>query len=292
MGDIYAILTALCWSSAVILFDISSKKFEALQLNAIKNLIGVCGFFVTIIVFSIPLPKFSSDELIILIISGFLGITIADVLFLESLKRMGSGISALVSTIYTPSIFILAFILFNETIAIQSYLGGLIVISGIVITVYKVPRNITRENLYIGICLGILAQFFTAYSVLSVKPILEEHPILYDALYRFSVGLVGTIIICILKVGFIDLIQTYKNGLINYHLVLGAILGTYLSVILWLSGFKYTLAGRAAIYNQLSTVLIVIFARLFLSESLDTRKIIGVFLAMFGALLVTLVDQT
>ena len=62
-------------------------------------------------------------------------------------------------------------------------------------------------------------------------------------------------------------------------------------MILWLAGFKYTLAGRAAIYNQLSTVLIVIFARLFLSESLNTRKIIGVLLAIFGALLVTMVDQ-
>ena len=63
-------------------------------------------------------------------------------------------------------------------------------------------------------------------------------------------------------------------------------------MILWLAGFKYTLAGRAAIYNQLSTVLIVIFARLFLSESLNTRKIIGVLLAIFGALLVTMVDQS
>ena len=292
MGDIYAILTALCWSSAVILFDISSKKFEALQLNAIKNLIGVCGFFVTIIVFSIPIPKFSSDELTVLIISGFLGVTIADVLFLESLKRMGSSISALVATIYTPSIFIIAFILFNETIALQSYLGGFIVISGIAITVYKVPKNITRKNLYIGICLGILAQIFTAYSVLTVKPILVEHPILYVALYRFSVGLVGSIIICIIKYDFNDLIQNYKNGLRNFHLVLGSVLGTYLSVILWLAGFKYTLAGRAAIYNQLSTVLIVIFARLFLSESLNSRKIIGVLLAIFGAMLVTMVDQS
>jgi len=291
MGDFYAVLTAFCWSSAVIFFDISSKKFEALQLNAIKNLIGVAGFIVTIIVFSIPIPKFSSDELTVLIISGFLGVTIADVFFLESLKRMGSSISALVATIYTPSIFIIAFILFNETIALQSYLGGFIVISGIAITVYKVPKNITRKNLYIGICLGILAQLFTAYSLLTVKPILEEHPILYVALYRFSVGLISTIIICIIKYGFNDLIQNYKNGLRNYHLVLGSILGTYLSVILWLAGFKYTLAGRAAIYNQLSTVLIVIFARLFLSESLNTRKIIGVLLAIFGALLVTMVDQ-
>ena len=221
-----------------------------------------------------------------------MGVTIADVLFLESLKRMGSSISGLVSTIYTPSIFILAFILFNETIAVQSYLGGFIVISGIAITVYKVPKNITRKNLYIGICLGILAQIFTAYSVLTVKPILVEHPILYVALYRFSVGLVGSIIICIIKYDFNDLIQNYKNGLRNFHLVLGSVLGTYLSVILWLAGFKYTLAGRAAIYNQLSTVLIVIFARLFLSESLNTRKIFGVLLAIFGAMLVTMVDQS
>lgn len=292
MGDIYAILTALCWSSAVILFDISSKKFEALQLNTIKNLIGVCGFFITIIAFSIPIPKFSSNELTVLIISGFMGITIADVLFLESLKRMGSSISGLVSTIYTPSIFILAFILFNETIAAQSYLGGFIVITGIAITIYKVPKNITRKNLYIGICLGILAQIFTAYSVLTVKPILVEHPILYIALYRFSVGLFGSIIICLIKYGFNDLIQNFKNGFRNFHLVLGSILGTYLSVILWLAGFKYTLAGRAAIYNQLSTVLIVIFARLFLGESLNARKIIGVLLAIFGALLVTMVDHS
>ena len=28
MGDVYAIITAVCWSSAVILFDVSTKKFE------------------------------------------------------------------------------------------------------------------------------------------------------------------------------------------------------------------------------------------------------------------------
>ena len=292
MGDIYAILTALCWSSAVILFDISSKKFEPLQLNAIKNLIGVFGFFVTILFLSIPVPEFSSDEILVLMVSGFLGITVADLLFLESLKRIGSSISGLVSTIYTPSIFILAFILFNETIAFQSYLGGLIVISGIVVAVYKAPRNIARNDFIIGICFGVLAQIFTAFSVLAVKPILSEHPILFVALYRFGVGLVGTVIICVIKYGIYDHIQSYRKGLANFHLVLGSLLGTYLSVIFWLAGFKYTLAGRAAIYNQLSTVLIVIFARLFLNESLNARKILGLGLAILGALLVTMVKQT
>ena len=46
LGDIYAILTAFCWSFAVILFDISSKKLNSLQMSFIKNFIGVLGFIV------------------------------------------------------------------------------------------------------------------------------------------------------------------------------------------------------------------------------------------------------
>ena len=69
---------------------------------------------------------------------------------------------------------------------------------------------------------------------------------------------------------------------------MGSFLGTYLSVVLWLAGFKYTLAGRAAIYNQLSTIIIVILARIFLKEPLNKKKIIGVILAISGAIVVSL----
>ena len=41
LGDIYAILTAICWSSAVILFDLSSRRLSSLQVNILKNIIGV-----------------------------------------------------------------------------------------------------------------------------------------------------------------------------------------------------------------------------------------------------------
>ena len=145
MGDLYAVITAICWSSAVILFDLSTKKFEAIQLNALKNFIGIVGFIATIIIFSIPNPQFSNHDLFILFISGILGILIADALFLDSLRRLGSGLSAVVSTIYSPAVFIIAFILYDETIAIQSYFGGFLVLSGIAISVYKVPKNITKK---------------------------------------------------------------------------------------------------------------------------------------------------
>ena len=86
MGDFYALLTAVCWSIAVILFDISSKNMGSLQMSLIKNLIGVIGFIFTIIFLKIPVPQFSNLEIILLLISGLIGVGIADLMFLSSLK--------------------------------------------------------------------------------------------------------------------------------------------------------------------------------------------------------------
>lgn len=288
MGDLYAVITAICWSSAVILFDLSTKKFEAIQLNALKNFIGIVGFIATIIIFSIPNPQFSNQDIFILFISGILGILIADALFLDSLRRLGSGLSAVVSTIYSPAVFIIAFILYDETIAIQSYFGGFLVLSGIAISVYKVPKSITKKNIYTGIIFGIMANILTAYSVLLVKPVMEDNSIVYVALYRFGVGLVAAVIILITKNGIPHFVSNFKRGLKDKGVLLGSFLGTYLSVIFWLAGYKYTLAGRAAIYNQLSTVFIILLARYFLNEVMTKRKSFGVSLAILGAIVVGL----
>ena len=287
MGDLYAVITAVCWSSAVILFDISTKNFTAIQLNVLKNFIGVFGFILTIVIFSIPSPNFSQQDIFTLALSGFLGILIADGLFLESLRRLGSGLSAVVSTIYTPTVFIIAFILFNETINLQSYIGGLIVLGGITISVFQPPKTIKKRDLYIGILFGIAANILTAYSVLIIKPIMKNNSVVYVALYRFSIGLIFGIIMNLVESGTRTVIQKFKQGLTNQYVILGAFLGTYLSVIFWLAGYKYTLAGRAAIYNQLSTVFIIILARVFLKEPMTSKKIIGVSLAIFGAMIVS-----
>lgn len=287
MGDLYAVITAVCWSSAVILFDISTKNFTAIQLNVLKNFIGVFGFILTIILFSIPSPNFSQQDIFTLALSGFLGILIADGLFLESLRRLGSGLSAVVSTIYTPTVFIIAFILFNETINLHSYIGGVLVLGGITISVFQPPKTIKKRDLYIGILFGIMANILTAYSVLIIKPIMKNNSVIYVALYRFSIGFIFGILINILKSGIKQVIQKFKQGLTNQYVILGAFLGTYLSVIFWLAGYKYTLAGRAAIYNQLSTVFIIILARVFLKEPMTSKKIIGVSLAIFGAMIVS-----
>lgn len=65
-------------------------------------------------------------------------------------------------------------------------------------------------------------------------------------------------------------------------------LGPFLGTILWTAGFKHTTAGRAGIYNQLSTVFIIALAVIILKERMNARKAMGVGLAVVGAIVVAL----
>ena len=288
MGDIYALLTAVCWSFAVILFELSSNKLNPLQINIVKNSFGVIGFIITILILDIPYPNFSNKNLVILAISGLIGVGIADLFFLESLKKIGSSLSAIVATVYAPSVFIIAYIIFNETTTLNVYLGTFLILGGIVVSTYNFPKQITSSQLFTGVLFGALAQVLTAASVLSVKPIMLDNPILYVALIRFGVGLMSAIIFMLLKSGYSLVLITLKQGYRNIFLLGGSFFGTYLSVILWLAGYKYTLAGRAAIYNQLSTVLISIMAVYFLKDTLTIKKKVGILLSFIGAVIVSL----
>ena len=45
VGDIYAILTALCWSCGVIFFGIAGRVLSSLQISLLKNIVGVKDFY-------------------------------------------------------------------------------------------------------------------------------------------------------------------------------------------------------------------------------------------------------
>lgn len=288
LGDFYAILTALCWSCGVIFFEIAGRVLNSLQISLLKNIVGVLGFISFIILQGDPFPDFIGQEYFILIISGIIGVAIGDILFLASLRRIGSSLSAIVSTGYTISIFILAFLMFGEVISFISYIGGVLVILGVVIGTIDRDLDRTPKEILYGVSFGLLANLCTAYSVLLLRPIMDVHPVLPIALVRFSIGMIISAFGILYLNGKLALRETILKGFSNYNLLAGAFFGTFLSVIFWLAGFKYTLAGRAAIYNQLSTIFIILLASVFLNQQMTKRKWVAVSLALMGSFIVSL----
>ena len=93
------------------------------------------------------------------------------------------------------------------------------ILGGIVVSTYNFPKQITSSQLFTGVLFGALAQVLTAASVLSVKPIMLDNPILYVALIRFGVGLMSAIIFMLLKSGYSLVLITFQQGYRNIFLL-------------------------------------------------------------------------
>ena len=287
IGDIYAFMAALCWSLGIILFKLSEKVLDSRQMNFLKNFIGLIGFVIILIIIDDLYLSYTAHEYWRLIVSAILGVAIGDLFLLASLKRLGVGLYAVAGTSYTLFVFLFAFLMLNESIPLQVYLGGILVISGIMIRYIKIPRNSSGMDLSRGIIYVFIAQALTVYSVLLIRPVIESHSVINIAMIRFGIGVLFNMFHLLWSRGIQYFKKTVRIGLTTPTMIAGAFMGTFLSVIFWLAGFKYTLAARAAIYNQLSTIIITLMAAIFLNEQMNLRSWVAVALAFAGSILVS-----
>ncbi|MCO7227452.1 DMT family transporter [Pleionea sp. CnH1-48] len=293
IGEFFALASAVAWAAAVIMFTRLGDKMPALELNLCKNLIGFTLILASALVFEgFALPDMSAFNWSLLIISGVMGIAIADTLYMKALNTIGAAQTGVVAVLYSPFVVFLSMIYLGETLAMMQWLGMLLVLLGIfIISREKTTKNKHHKHQWLGIFYGATAVFLTASSVVLIKPLLEQQPLFWSTALRLFAGLVGMFIFII----FSRRVTAVKQELARPHnwkaIVISSVLGTYLAMLFWLAGFKYTQANIAAILNETSSIFIVFLAWFVLKESLSWKKILGAALALVGVFLVLVFYQ-
>lgn len=290
LGQTLALLSAILWAFAVILFKKSGESVHPLALNLFKNSLAALLFVPTIILFGEPLFRPAPlREYAIFSLSGLLGMAVGDTLFFMSLNRIGASISAVVSYMYSPSIIILSLMFLRETLTPFQIIGVILIIAGLIFaTRIKLPENLTRKTLITGIIWGILSTLATAVGVVLIKPMLNTAPLLWATQIRLLASIFGLLAILTLLPERKKIVASLFSLKSFGWTVGGTIIGTYLTLVIWLGGMKFTQASIAAPLNQLSNIFIFLFATLFLKEPITLRKLIAILIAFTGALLVFL----
>ncbi|NPV13827.1 DMT family transporter [candidate division WOR-3 bacterium] len=288
LGEILALLSALFWAFAVILFKKSGETRHPLTLNIFKNLLATILLIPTIVLFREPLlPRLSLHDYVCFIASGILGMAIGDTLFFASLNRIGASLSAIVSYMYSPALVILSILLLKETLSPFQFIGIFLILAALLTaTRIELPQNLTRGRLLTGVLLGVLSTLATAIGVIIIKPLLAQNSILWVTLIRLFAALISLFIITLLLPQRRVLLSSLfiRKG-IGYP-ILATVLGIYLALTVWLGGMKFTRVSIAAPLNQLSNIFIFILAALLLKEPITLRKIGAIVIAFAGALLV------
>lgn len=290
IGEFYSILTALVWAVAVIFFKKSGESVHPIMLNVFKNVLAFVLYFFTILIIGIDLPSNASVQFyIVLILSGVLGIGVADTFFFASLNRLGAGLSAIIDCMYSPSIIILSVIFLNEKMTFWQIIGVLLILSAILAIASKKGRAyITKKDFFIGVLYGAIAMIAMAVSIVMVKNILATT----NVLFVVEIRLLGGVTVMLLMLGFHPKRKIISQSLFTkknwVSTLAGSFIGAYLATIIWMAGMKYTQASIASALNQTSSLFIFIFAAMFLNEPLNRHRITGLILGITGVFFVIL----
>lgn len=294
IGQSCALLTALIWALAIVLFKRGGETVPPLALNLFKNTVGLVLLAVTLLIWRPDFGDFASrpaKDYWILLASGFIGIAVADTIFLHALNLVGVGIQAIVDCLYSPFVILFAYLLLAESLSPHHYAGAGLILSAVLISSrHKPPPNRTPRQITIGVLLGAVSMALMAYGIVLAKPVLDSHggdfPLLWATALRLLAGTLPLALWIPFSAERAAARAIFKPGPAWRFCVPGAFLGAYLSMILWLAGFKYIeKSGIAGILNQTSTVFALIFATVILKEGFTRRKLLAVLLAMGGVVL-------
>jgi drug/metabolite transporter (DMT)-like permease len=290
MGELYALLTAVMWAAAVIFLKRSGETIPPFALNVFRVAVSTVCLLLTMAVagervaFGAP-PR----DYAILFASGVIAIAISDTLFLMALNRVGAGIMAIIDCLYAPFVVLFAFVLLGERLGLWRWVGMALVIVGVLIAArHEPPKGTNAREILIGGVYGLLSMATVAFGIVIAKPVLNRSPILWATTMRQIGALIAmapAAFIAPNRREIFDLFRPARNWRFS---IPGTLLGSYLALIFWIAGMKYSMAGPAAILNQTSSIYVLIFASIFLKEPFTARKIVASALAVGGIVLVTL----
>jgi len=297
VGEVCALMSALIWAFALVLFKLSGRHLPPLSLNLFKNCVALALLVATLLVLRdgwSNISHFAWKDIAILLLSGMLGIALADTLLFYSLNLLGVGLLAIVECLYSPFVILFSSILLDEELTARHYVGGGLVVAAVFMcSRHDVPSKRSRFELMLGLLLGAAAMGFMALGIVMAKPVLDERnfPLIWAATIRLFAGTLILILLTLVSAQRKQHWSVFRPSPIWKLSIPAGVLGTYMSMVLWVAGFKYAKAAVAGILNQTTCIFAIILATIILREPFTRRKLLAIALAMGGVLTVTLLGR-
>jgi drug/metabolite transporter (DMT)-like permease len=287
-GEIYSLACALVWAIAVILFRKSGESLAPLPLNLFKNTLGLALMLPTVLLASGPAwPGIPMDAVLLAFLSGFLGIGAGDTLYFRALNAIGASRMAVAQTLYSPFVIVLSALFLAERLGPWQFAGVALVLGGIFM-VRDTPgaAGVDLRAVRGGLPDAAASVGLMAAGVVMAKPLLEAYDFFWIVALRIVGGTLGLLLFTAGR-GQLPAVWGAFSRVRHWPAVIaGSVLGTYVSMLLWLAGYKYTQASVAAVLNEMAAVFMLALAALFLRERLRPVQLAGSAVALAGVFLV------
>jgi len=294
VGEFFSLLCAFLWALAVIAYRRAGEGFDSYEINLFKIGLSFVLFSLSLLLWMIyrgdfSVPPLSAGDLALILLSGVLGTAIADLFYVRALQLIGAGLTGLTGSLYSPMVVLLSMLWLGEFLLPLQWLGMVMVMTGVLIISWRRSLKNTLETHppvrgFVYAALGVL---FTAIGIVIIKPVTQHVPFLWLMVLRMAGGLIGIVLYGLWKRRSLSVRHVWHSPM-RWWLFWGAFLGQYLSMMVWVAGYKYTSASVASILNETASVFILLLSWLMLGEKITARKVLGMLVSLAGVALVLL----
>lgn len=285
-GISLALVSTMSWAICSILFKKLGEKLDAISIATIKATLSSTILFLIIFLTGVN-PIIPNNQLMPIALSGIIGIAIGDSLFFAALNKL-SPLALSVILLVCPDLFsgIFGVLFLNEIPSLLSWFGIFSIIIGIIF-IFKEEKSCSKANTKaIGILFAIISLICTSYSMVIIKPILVQIPVIVATMYRM---LFGGIVLMLLNI-FTGRILSWRKKLNNhkYNLKLTGVIFLVTIGGFWMSlaAIKYCKLIIASSLMMLEPLFILIFMILFNKYKPNIKEIIGTVIIIAGIFLI------
>ena len=294
LGEFFSLLCAFLWAVAVIAYRKAGEGLDSYEINLFKISLSFVAFLLTLLVWmaysgDAHLPALSPSDLLLIILSGLLGTAMADLFYVRALQLIGAGLTGLTGSLYSPMVVLLSMLWLGEFLLPLQWLGMVLVLIGVLIISWRRALKNTLESHppVRGFVYAAAGVFLTAVGIVIIKPVTTHVPFLWLMVLRMAGGILGIVGYGLWKRRRLSVRHVWRSPL-RWWLFWGAFLGQYLSMMVWVAGYKYTNASVASILNETASVFILLLSWLMLGEKITRRKLLGMAVSLAGVALVLL----
>jgi drug/metabolite transporter (DMT)-like permease len=295
LGEIAALLTAMCFSISSIFFTFAGRKFGPVISNRIRLVIAVLLLGITHwIVFGNPIPLNAGiDRWFWLGTSGIVGLAIGDLFLFQAYVTLGPRLGLLFLSLSPAIASILAWLILGETLSGGNILGIALTLAGIAWVVLAGTTNHTDSaeadealprRSRKGIIAGLIAAGGQAFGVVLAKNgLMGEFPVLSANVIRMTSAFLALWLVTIIQGQAISTVQKANDqrpGLL--YILGGAIFGPLIGVSLSLFAIQNTSIGVASTIIALPPIFLLPIGHFIFKERITWQAIAGTLLAVFG----------
>jgi drug/metabolite transporter (DMT)-like permease len=296
LGEVAALLTAMCYSISSIFFTFAGRIFGPLSSNRLRLVIAILLLGITHwIVFGNPIPvQAGVERWLWLGSSGIVGLAIGDLFLFKAYISIGPRLGLLFLSLSPALASLLAWLILGEILSLGSIIGIVLTLAGIAWVVMESSSNhkspagepiqLLQKNHVKGILAGLIAAAGQALGVVLAKPGLADNfSPLSGNVIRMSAAFLALWLVTIFQGQAISTIRqanAQKSGLL--YLLAGAILGPLVGVSLSLYAIQNTDIGIASTLIALPPVFLLPIGHFVFKEHISWRAVAGTGIAIAG----------